>query len=110
MRVPFTTSSIIRPSCRPFLVQIQIRQYSSQLTITDPLIIYQNLVDSDLLKPDESQFRAAVEYLLPQQLCSPTNGRLQKLSKRLRDYVPPDTFSRRIEELSSLLSEVVLQS
>jgi hypothetical protein len=71
MRVPFTTSSIVRPSCRPFLVQIQLRQYSSQLTITDPLIIYQNLVDSDLLKPDDSQFRAAVEYLLPQQLSSP---------------------------------------
>jgi hypothetical protein len=36
------------------------------------------------------------------------DGRLQKLSKRLRDYVPPDTFSRRIEELSSILSQVDL--
>lgn len=32
--------------------------------------------------------------------------RLHKLSRRLRDYVPPENFSRRIRELSSLLSEV----
>jgi hypothetical protein len=37
------------------------RRYSNQLAVTDPLVIYQNLVDSDLLQPDEAQFRAAVE-------------------------------------------------
>lgn len=38
-----------------------IRYHSNQLTVTDPLAIYQNLVDGNLLKPDEAQFRAAVE-------------------------------------------------
>jgi hypothetical protein len=38
-----------------------IRYYSNQLTVTDPLAIYQNLVDGNLLEPDEAQFRAAVE-------------------------------------------------
>ena len=37
------------------------RHYSNQLAVTDPLVIYQSLVDSDLLQPDEAQFRAAVE-------------------------------------------------
>jgi hypothetical protein len=37
------------------------RNISNQLTVTDPLVIYQNQVESNLLKADEAQFRAAVE-------------------------------------------------
>jgi len=81
------------------------RNISSQLTVTDPLVIYQNQVESNLLKADEAQFRAAVEFL-PPSTKSAIDSRLQKLSKRLRDYVPPEHFSKRIQELSSLLSEV----
>jgi hypothetical protein len=83
------------------------RNISSQLTMTDPLVIYQSQVESNLLKADEAQFRAAVEYL-PASSKSAIDSRLQKLSKRLCDYVPPEHFSKRIQELSSLLSEVFL--
>jgi hypothetical protein len=39
-----------------------IRRISTQLTVTDPLVLYQNLVDGNSLRADESQFRAAVEF------------------------------------------------
>ena len=39
----------------------KIRCFSTQVTVTDPLVIYQNLVESDVLQTDEAQFRAAVE-------------------------------------------------
>ena len=78
-----------RPSSAPPFL---IRRISTQLTVTDPLALYQNLVESNSLRVDELQFRAAVE--------------LQKLSRRLRDYTPPESFSKRIQELSTLLSEV----
>jgi len=80
----------LRPLCPQ--CHKHIHYLSTQLTLTDPLIIYQNLVESSILKPDEAQFRAAVE--------------LQKLSKRLQDYTPPETFSLRIQELSDLLAKV----
>lgn len=90
MRILLLQSQQLRPLCRKCYKHI--RYLSTQLTLTDPLAIYQNLVESSILKPDEAQFRAAVE--------------LQKLSKRLQDYTPPETFSRRIQELSDLLAKV----
>src|SRR5271155_680277 len=90
MRLLVPQPRTFHPLCRQCCHHL--RYLSTQLTLTDPLIIYQNLVESSLLKPDEAQFRAAVE--------------LQKLSRRLRDYTPPETFSRRIQELSNLLAKV----
>ena len=103
----------MRPLRPPLLFRLPrchvlyVRNISIQLTVTDPLVIYQNQVESNLLKADEAQFRAAVEYP-PASSKSAIDSRLQKLSKRLRDYVPPEHFSKRIQELSSLLSEVFL--
>ncbi|GMM37584.1 hypothetical protein DASC09_049090 [Saccharomycopsis crataegensis] len=48
---------------------------NSGLTITDPLVIYQNYVSQGILKSDVAQLRAAKEF--------------QSLYYRLKDYTPP---------------------
>ncbi|ODV94827.1 hypothetical protein PACTADRAFT_3717 [Pachysolen tannophilus NRRL Y-2460] len=55
------------------------------LTITDPLIVYQNYVANGTLKPDQEQFRAAVEF--------------QKLYLRVRDYSAPADLKIRINKI-----------
>jgi len=57
----------MRPLRRPLVACLNhghlfhVRRMSNQLTVTDPLVIYQNQVESNLLKADKAQFRAAVE-------------------------------------------------
>ena len=59
MRPPRPSPLLVLRPCRSHIRYH--RYHTRQLTVTDPLVIYQNLVESDLLKPDEAQFRAAVE-------------------------------------------------
>ncbi|KAK7207205.1 hypothetical protein BZA70DRAFT_270713, partial [Myxozyma melibiosi] len=66
------------------------------LTITDPLILYRQYVDSGRIRPDEAQHRAAIEF--------------QKLYYRVRDYMPSGDFARQIEKLSELLDVCALCS
>ncbi|KAK9470564.1 AFG1-like ATPase-domain-containing protein [Dipodascopsis tothii] len=61
----------------------------TQLSITDPLVMYQLQVDIGKLHPDEAQYRAAKEF--------------QSLYYRVKDYVPPEDFLRNVKKLSDLL-------
>lgn len=58
---------------------------STSISLTDPLVIYQNYVARGVLKPDNAQLRAAVEF--------------QKLYYRVKDYVPPEDVQIRIRRL-----------
>lgn len=55
------------------------------ISVTDPLIIYQNYVSRGVLKSDAAQLRAAVEF--------------QKLYYRVKDYVPAQDIQIRIRQL-----------
>ncbi|KAK9451700.1 AFG1-like ATPase-domain-containing protein [Limtongia smithiae] len=66
------------------------------LTITDPLVLYRHYVESERLRPDEAQHRAAIEF--------------QKLYYRVKDYTPPQDFQRQIEKLAELLERSDEQS
>jgi hypothetical protein len=44
-----------------YSINSRARYTSTQVTITDPLVLYQSHVERGLLMPDEAQFRAAVE-------------------------------------------------
>jgi len=70
--------------------QQRMARYSA-LTITDPLILYENKIANGTLLRDESQHRAAIE--------------LQKLYNRVKDYNPPVNFRQKIKELSLALEE-----
>jgi len=58
---------------------------NTSISLTDPLIIYQNYVTRGVLKPDNSQLRAAVEF--------------QKLYYRVKDYIPPEDVQIKIRQL-----------
>ncbi|CAM9014586.1 unnamed protein product [Wickerhamomyces anomalus] len=58
---------------------------NTSISVTDPLVIYQNYVSRGVLKPDAAQLRAAVEF--------------QKLYYRVKDYVPPEDVQIRIRQL-----------
>ncbi|KAK9465853.1 AFG1-like ATPase-domain-containing protein [Lipomyces arxii] len=69
-----------------------VRTFSSTgLTITDPLVLYRHYVDSGRIRPDEAQYRAALEF--------------QNLYYRVKDYMPKPDFKRKIEKLTQLLEE-----
>ncbi|KAK9456301.1 AFG1-like ATPase-domain-containing protein [Dipodascopsis uninucleata] len=61
------------------------------LTITDPLVLYRQFVDSGRIKPDEAQHRAAMEF--------------QKLYLRVKDYMPEEDFKKKIDKLAVLLQD-----
>ncbi|CCH42252.1 Lactation elevated protein 1 [Wickerhamomyces ciferrii] len=58
---------------------------STAVSLTDPLLIYQNYVSRGVLKPDSNQLRAAVEF--------------QKLYYRVKDYKPPIDLQFKIKQL-----------
>ncbi|KAG5366015.1 putative ATPase N2B [Yarrowia sp. B02] len=84
--------ALVRSTLRAPALRYTSLRYSSQLTITDPLHIYQNKVASGELKADEAQLRVAAE--------------LQKLYHRLKDYTPPEDFHRKVSALQAQLLEI----
>lgn len=56
------------------------------LTITNPLVLYKSLLESNKILPDPSQHRLAIH--------------LQKLYHRLKDYDPEIDYSHRLNQLS----------
>ncbi|KAJ3038834.1 hypothetical protein HK097_003026, partial [Rhizophlyctis rosea] len=80
---------------RPFMfpaVHVRItpiRPYSSDVTITNPLVLYRALLATNKLSPDPAQHRLAIH--------------LQKLYDRLKDYEPTLEYSHQLHQLSKTI-------
>ncbi|ODQ64354.1 hypothetical protein NADFUDRAFT_47569 [Nadsonia fulvescens var. elongata DSM 6958] len=73
--------------------ELSVASAESSLVITDPFVLYQNRVALGLLRPDEAQLRAALQF--------------QKLYYRVKDYNPPEDFSHKVRELTELLKREI---
>ncbi|KAF2799078.1 hypothetical protein K505DRAFT_80852 [Melanomma pulvis-pyrius CBS 109.77] len=65
--------------------------HGTNLTITNPLILYRSLIATNQIKPDPAQHRLALH--------------LQKLYERLIDYEPSLEYSQRLRQLSRVVGQ-----
>jgi len=56
------------------------------LQVTDPLVLYQQRLANESIKPDEAQWRAMLE--------------IEKLYHRIKDYRPVSSLQRRLQDVS----------
>ncbi|KAK8044727.1 hypothetical protein PG993_004751 [Apiospora rasikravindrae] len=68
-----------------------MKRTPTSITITDPLVKYQSLLETGYYCPDPAQHRLAIH--------------LQKIYKRLKDYSPSVEYRARLKAISSTLDE-----
>lgn len=69
-----------------------MRRLSTSMTITDPLVKYNTLISTGILKPDHSQHRLAIH--------------LQKIYHRLKDYSPSPEYATRLHQLTNAIKRI----
>ncbi|KAK7511108.1 AFG1-like ATPase-domain-containing protein [Phyllosticta citriasiana] len=77
-------------TCKYSLGLMNIRRYSTGVTITNPLVLYRALLATKRIRPDPAQHRLAIH--------------LQKLYDRLKDYEPTVEYSQRLHQISRAIS------
>ncbi|KAK8879101.1 AFG1-like ATPase-domain-containing protein [Apiospora arundinis] len=68
-----------------------MKRTATSVTITDPLVKYQSLLETGYYCPDPAQHRLAIH--------------LQKIYKRLKDYSPSVEYGARLKAISNTLDE-----
>ncbi|KAK8202877.1 AFG1-like ATPase-domain-containing protein [Phyllosticta capitalensis] len=69
---------------------MNIRKYSTGVTITNPLVLYRALLATKRIRTDPAQHRLAIH--------------LQKLYERLKDYEPTVEYSQRLHQITRAIS------